>query len=73
MFAKKEGLNFIEISAKDYKKVEGAFNVLAENVLRLLENGDISEQTVGIKVADDLKIDPRANTEESKGRFRNCC
>lgn len=28
-FAKKEGLNFIEISAKDYKKVEGAFNVLA--------------------------------------------
>ena len=36
MFAKKEGLNFIEISAKDYKKVEGAFNVLAENVLRLL-------------------------------------
>ena len=35
-FAKKEGLNFIEISAKDYKKVEGAFNVLAENILRLL-------------------------------------
>ena len=29
IFAKKEGLNFIEISAKDYKKVEGAFNVLA--------------------------------------------
>jgi len=35
-FAKKEGLNFIEISAKEYKKVEGAFNTLAENVLRLI-------------------------------------
>lgn len=36
IFAKKEGLNFIEISAKDYKKVEGAFNVLADNILKLL-------------------------------------
>ena len=29
LFAQKEDLTFIEISAKDYKKVEGAFNVLA--------------------------------------------
>ena len=36
IFAKKEGLNFIEISAKEYKKVEGAFNVLADNILKLL-------------------------------------
>ena len=36
IFAKKEGLNFIEISAKDYKKVEGAFNVVADNILKLL-------------------------------------
>lgn len=35
-FAKKEGLNFLEISAKDYRKVEGAFNQLGENILKLL-------------------------------------
>jgi hypothetical protein len=38
-FAKKEGLNFMEISAKEYKKVEGAFNILAENILKLIETG----------------------------------
>lgn len=71
-FAKKEGLNFIEISAKDYKKVEGAFNTLAENVLRLIQNGQISEQTVGIKVSDDLKIDP-LGSDLQKGRLKRCC
>lgn len=35
-FAKKENLNFLEISAKDFKKVELAFNQLAENILKLL-------------------------------------
>jgi GTPase SAR1 family protein len=73
LFAKKEGLNFIEISAKDYKKVEGAFNVLAENILKLLESGEVSEQTVGIKVADDLKIDPLSSSQEQSGRFKRCC
>ncbi len=38
-FAKKEGLQFMEISAKEYKKVEGAFNALAENILKLLDEG----------------------------------
>jgi GTPase SAR1 family protein len=36
LFAKKEGLNFLEISAKDYRKVEAAFNQLGENILKLL-------------------------------------
>lgn len=27
-FAAKEGLSFLEISAKEYKKVEGTFNIL---------------------------------------------
>jgi len=29
----------MEISAKDYKKVEGAFNLLSENILKLIETG----------------------------------
>ena len=40
--------------------MEGAFNVLAENILKLIDSGEISEQTVGIKIPDELKIDPLA-------------
>jgi translation initiation factor 2 alpha subunit (eIF-2alpha) len=32
----------MEISAKDYKKVEGAFNDLAEAILKKIEKGEIS-------------------------------
>ena len=38
-FAEKQGLNFLEISAKEYKKVEKAFNTLAENILKKMEKG----------------------------------
>ena len=38
-FADKEGLNFVEISAKDFDKVENAFNNLAESILKKISKG----------------------------------
>lgn len=32
----------MEISATEYKKVENAFNLLAESILSRIENGEIS-------------------------------
>ena len=72
-FAKKEGLTFLEISARDFKKVEEAFSVLAGDVLKLLDNGEISEQAVGIKMSEDLRIDPLAPSDQGSGRFKKCC
>lgn len=72
-FAKKHGLNFLEISAKDYGKVETAFNALTSNILGQLQDGKISEQTVGIKVSDDLKIEPLAPPASTGSRLRQCC
>lgn len=57
-FADKEGLRFFEISATEYKKVEGAFYSLAEGIVKKIEKGDISDMTTGVKMSDDLKIDP---------------
>jgi hypothetical protein len=49
----------------DYKKVESAFNMLAESILNKIDKGEVSELTTGIKVSDDLKIDP-LNTKVNK-------
>lgn len=48
--------------------MENAFNTLADNILKKIAKGQISENTVGIKIADDIRIDPFA--EKPK---KNCC
>ena len=61
-------MNFLEISAKSYDKVEKAFNTLTENILKKISKGEISETTVGIKIGDDIRIDPLADQPKKK-----CC
>jgi hypothetical protein len=39
------------MSTKEYKKVEVAFNNLAEGIVKKIEKGDISETTVGVKIS----------------------
>jgi GTPase SAR1 family protein len=41
-FADKQKLKFLEITATDYKKVETAFNTLAESILAKIDKGEIS-------------------------------
>lgn len=41
-FAKKEGIKFVEMSTKEYKKVEVAFNNLAESIMKKIDKGEIS-------------------------------
>ena len=50
----------------EYKKVEGAFYSLAEGIVKKIEKGDISELTTGVKVSDDLKIDPLGSQGSKK-------
>lgn len=51
--AKENGLNFIEINAKDYHKVETAFKKVAEGILDKLEKGSIPlSHGNGIKTGD---------------------
>lgn len=57
----------METSAKEYKKVETAFNLLAEDIVRQIENGHIPEQTIGIKVSDDFKF------ETATAKRKLCC
>jgi GTPase SAR1 family protein len=36
-FAKENGINFIEINAKDYNKVSEAFNQVASNIFKRIQ------------------------------------
>lgn len=58
------------MTTKEYKKVETAFNNLAESILKKIDKGEISETTVGVKISEELKIDPIINKEKKK---YNCC
>ena len=69
-FADKHKLKFLEITATDYKKVETAFNTLSESILAKIDKGEISELTTGIKVSDDIKIDPLSSRPTKKEK---CC
>ena len=40
-FANQNGLNFIEISAKDFAKVSEAFNIVANNIYRRIQEGNM--------------------------------
>lgn len=40
-FAQQNGLNFVEISAKDYAKVSEAFQIVANNIYKRIEDGRI--------------------------------
>lgn len=41
-FAKKQNIKFVEMTTKEYKKVETAFNNLAESILKKIDKGEIS-------------------------------
>ena len=43
-----------------------AFNSLTDSILKKIDNGEISELTAGVKVPDDLKIDPLGVSSSKK-------
>lgn len=51
-FAKMKGLNFVEISARNYGKVSDAFQSVAANIYKKMEEGKIPVQNIGIKLGD---------------------
>ena len=65
-------LGFMEISARDYHKVENAFHRVAEGILGKIEKGDIPlSQGVGVKVGDQDK--PVLNSKIGKNKKKGCC
>lgn len=57
-FAEQNGLLWMQLSAKDYGKVEGAFAKLANSIIGRIQKGEITETTPGIKICEDLRINP---------------
>lgn len=39
------------MTTKEYKKVQTAFNNLAESILKKIDRGQISQTTVGVKIS----------------------
>ena len=49
------------MTTKQYKKVETAFNSLTESIIKKIDRGEISETTVGVKISEELTINPMLN------------
>lgn len=70
-FAEENNIQWLEISAKDYAKVENAFLKLARLIVSRIERGEINEFTPGVKIGRSSKIDPLADYGGPKKKY--CC
>ena len=65
--AKDNGLNFVEINAKDYYRVQTAFKKVAEAILDKVQNGSIPlNQGIGVKTGEQDNKSKVTKVKDSK-------
>lgn len=72
--ALENGLTFIEISAKDYSKVEQAFTKVTASILAKVESGKLPlNQGIGIKVGDQPQAKNTLKNSKTEQTKKKCC